>query len=264
MTSYTYAVHDNSWISSYSGPFGGDSLWSGWTLANTSDSSYVTQSDNPSVASGAVSISDNGVIPTTITAVGSTVVILRLRQAGDESGVSAIINNASIASAEITPDANFTSREFTMSGATTRAQMFSYNYGSRVGAASAFSHVDWSGVGVKFNFTLAAPTCSTGSASNLSANSADVAGTINASGGTTTFDTEFYFEYGLTTSYGSVTSTTSGYTGTSDQGVSKTITGLNPNTTYHYRIVALNDDNTVLGSDQTFITTAGDEAMSFF
>ena len=61
------------------------------------------------------------------------------------------------------------------------------------------------------------------------------------------------FEVGLTTSYGtSVEADESPLT--EKDTVSVTITGLTPNTLYHYRIVAINDLGTVYSADSTFTT----------
>jgi len=65
--------------------------------------------------------------------------------------------------------------------------------------------------------------------------------------------TTITFEVGLTTSYGtSVEADESPLT--EKDTVSVTITGLTPNTLYHYRIVAANDLGTVYSADSTFTT----------
>src|SRR5262249_55229015 len=43
---------------------------------------------------------------------------------------------------------------------------------------------------------------------------------------------------------------------TTDQTVSAALTGLQPGTTYHYRLVATNDTDTATGADHTFTTAA--------
>jgi Tol biopolymer transport system component len=65
---------------------------------------------------------------------------------------------------------------------------------------------------------------------------------------------KYYYEYGTSSSYGSVTPETSlgkisGYTGAPAQ-----LSGLQPNTTYHFRIVVTNDDGTTRGTDLSFST----------
>jgi hypothetical protein len=74
--------------------------------------------------------------------------------------------------------------------------------------------------------------------------------TVDPRGGPTTA----YFEWGTTSAYG--TQTASDDVGDGDAGVltSATLTGLAPDTTYHYRVVAVNGRRTVLGADRTLTT----------
>ena len=76
-------------------------------------------------------------------------------------------------------------------------------------------------------------------------------GTVNANNGSTTVT----FQYGLTTVYGStVTADQSPVTGNINTPVTKGITGLSANTTYHYRVVAASSAGTTNGGDQAFKT----------
>ncbi len=73
-------------------------------------------------------------------------------------------------------------------------------------------------------------------------------GTVNANGNATTAQ----FEYGLTTAYGSTLPLTlSAPDGTAIQDVNVLVTGLMPNTTYHYRLTATNAHGTSSTTDQT-------------
>ena len=95
------------------------------------------------------------------------------------------------------------------------------------------------------------PSVTTNAATNVATTSATLNGTVNANGSSTTVR----FEYGTTTSYGSmVTATQSPVTGMNSTSVSATITSLSPNTLYHYRVVATNSVGTTNGADQTFTT----------
>ncbi|UCG12397.1 MAG: fibronectin type III domain-containing protein [Deltaproteobacteria bacterium] len=94
------------------------------------------------------------------------------------------------------------------------------------------------------------PTITTGSASSVGSSSATLNGTVKPNGSSTSY----YFEYGTTATYGSVTPTTDAGSGASDVPVSADISGLDPETTYHFRIVATNSFGTSYGSDQTFDT----------
>ena len=67
--------------------------------------------------------------------------------------------------------------------------------------------------------------------------------------------TKYWFEYGTTTSYGSKTATKEVSAG-EGVAVSAPISGLKPNTLYHYRVIAENAQGTHTGSDQTFTTLA--------
>jgi hypothetical protein len=97
---------------------------------------------------------------------------------------------------------------------------------------------------------LTPPTVTTGTASDVTTNSATLNGTVNPNGKST----NYYFEYGLNTSYGTATSTQSAGSGTTDVPVSEPVSGLSSNTTYHFRLVAENSDGTSYGDDQTFKT----------
>ena len=85
-------------------------------------------------------------------------------------------------------------------------------------------------------------------ATNIASFSATLNGTVNPNGLTTAV----HFEYGTTTNYGSTTAK-SNYTGTTTQNVTANITGLSPNTTYHFRLVGTNSRGTRYGNDRTFI-----------
>lgn len=101
--------------------------------------------------------------------------------------------------------------------------------------------------------TLAAPTVLTTPASSVTTTGATLNGTVNANGSSTTVT----FEYGTATSYGTtVTADQSPVTGTIVTAMSKAITGLTPNTTYHYRVVGQNANGTSYGADMTFYTSA--------
>ncbi|MDY7033054.1 MAG: hypothetical protein SVY10_14255, partial [Thermodesulfobacteriota bacterium] len=66
--------------------------------------------------------------------------------------------------------------------------------------------------------------------------------------------TTYHFEYGIDTSYGSVTPDTGAGSGTTDVSASAGIIALSPVTEYHFRIVAVNANGTTYGLDQTFTT----------
>lgn len=103
------------------------------------------------------------------------------------------------------------------------------------------------------NFTItaaSAPTVSTGVATSVTATGATLNATVNANYSSVTVS----FEYGTTTAYGnSVTAAQSPLFGGSATAVSAPISGLTPNTIYHFRVKAVNTvTGTVSGNDGTF------------
>jgi hypothetical protein len=99
------------------------------------------------------------------------------------------------------------------------------------------------------------PDVTTGSASNVQGASATLNGTVNPDGIQLT---DCHFEYGTDTSYGSsapcVPAAASIPPDSNVHAVSADITGLEPNTTYHFRLDAANANGSNQGSDQTFTT----------
>ncbi len=100
-------------------------------------------------------------------------------------------------------------------------------------------------------YTGLAPSAETLEAENISSSGATLNGTVKANDLSTTVT----FEYGTTFSYGSTLQASPAMvTGHSFTPVSATLTGLNPASTYHFRIKTVNSLGTVYGSDLTFIT----------
>jgi len=107
-----------------------------------------------------------------------------------------------------------------------------------------------------FSTSATAPAVTTTAATGVTTTGATLNGTVNANNQSTTVT----FEYGLTTVYGTtVTATQSPVTGVVNTPVSYTVAGLNPNVTYHYRVMGQNTSGTTSGSDMTFVT-GGDAA----
>jgi hypothetical protein len=95
------------------------------------------------------------------------------------------------------------------------------------------------------------PSVVTGTVTALAGTSATFNASVNPNGGAT----ECSFEYGPTTGYGSsIPCSTAPGSGTSPIGVSADATGLSPNTTYHFRIVAESPGGVSHGGDQRFTT----------
>jgi hypothetical protein len=94
------------------------------------------------------------------------------------------------------------------------------------------------------------PIVITESASNISTSAATLNGTVDPNNGST----NYFFEYGLTISYGSETDEFFDLTGSGPIDVSQDIEDLTLNTTYNYRLVASNADGTSTGANRSFTT----------
>ncbi|MEA2333152.1 MAG: hypothetical protein QOH58_3290 [Thermoleophilaceae bacterium] len=94
------------------------------------------------------------------------------------------------------------------------------------------------------------PSVSTSPAESVTSSSALLKGSVDPNGR----GTDYVFEYGPTAAYGAKTSSTSVGGGDSAKNVAKTITGLQPGTTYHFRISATNSKGTTRSSDRSFTT----------
>ena len=95
------------------------------------------------------------------------------------------------------------------------------------------------------------PSVSTGGAGAVTFDSATLNGALTPHGS----DTSYYFQYGLTTAYGSQTTIADAGAGTGKVNVALPIAGLQPLTVYHYRLVAVNATGAATGKDKTLLTT---------
>jgi uncharacterized protein (TIGR02145 family) len=107
--------------------------------------------------------------------------------------------------------------------------------------------------GMVFTTLGQVPTATTQTVTNLMVTTSTLNGLVNPNYLATTTT----FEWGLTPSYGNtaVSSQDPGTAGT-PQPVSVNISGLSPETTYHYRVKAINSLGDAYGSDMTFRTYA--------
>jgi len=100
-------------------------------------------------------------------------------------------------------------------------------------------------------FVAGAPSVVAGLPSDIKINSARVSGIVNANNATAVNK----FEYGLSTFYGNeVTAIPDSSTGNSDVSIACLLSGLTPNTLYHYRVKATNVRGTNYSSDMMFST----------
>jgi glucose/arabinose dehydrogenase len=108
-------------------------------------------------------------------------------------------------------------------------------------------------LGGGFVALLVATGCASGT-TDPPADVTDKAATLRAHGSAGGDPTDYWFEYGPTESYGSATPHRSGGSGTGEVSVSERITGLAPDTLYHYRACASNQGGAGCTNDVTFRT----------
>ncbi|WP_419660392.1 von Willebrand factor type A, DUF1973 protein [Desulfosarcina variabilis str. Montpellier] len=124
------------------------------------------------------------------------------------------------------------------------------------GTAAAGSYEISAGPALSSDHSAASPpSVTTGAASDIGSGSATISAAINPNGSTT----NYYFEYGTDTNYGSTTDTTDAGSGNSDVNVTASLSGLSDSTTYHFRVVATNEAGSVTGTDETFTTASDDD-----
>ena len=111
--------------------------------------------------------------------------------------------------------------------------------GTRMGADRTFTTLTATGP----------PVAITNPATNVTASSAKLNGSLDPHGLTTTV----HFQYGTTISYGHNT-TTQTQTGNTYRNIAANVSGLAAHTTYHFRIVATNSAGTKMGGDRTLAT----------
>lgn len=99
-----------------------------------------------------------------------------------------------------------------------------------------------------------APGVTTDPPVTVSASAATLAGRVVPQGAATTYQ----FEYGTSTAYGASAPAPQGDAGSSTEGqqVTVSVAGLQPDTTYHYRLVATNSGGEGEGEADTFTTNA--------
>jgi hypothetical protein len=97
------------------------------------------------------------------------------------------------------------------------------------------------------------PAVASAYTTDITENSAKILGWLNPNGGAT----NFYFQWGYTVNYGNTAPAPPGWSAGSGNEpflAGYDLSGLEPNTTYHYRLVASSAAGTVYGPDQTFNT----------
>jgi hypothetical protein len=103
------------------------------------------------------------------------------------------------------------------------------------------------------------PVVTTGAATSIAPSSVVLNGTVTPKGAATTY----YFQYGTSSLYGSVTPAGTVAAGSGRVNVTAAVSGLAPVTTYHYRLVAQNSQGVARGKHRTFKTKPQPLGFSF-
>ena len=99
-------------------------------------------------------------------------------------------------------------------------------------------------------YEVVGPVATTGAATDVALNGATLTASVTPYAGIA----GILFQYGTTTKYGKVTPTQK-LGGVVATPVSAKLSGLQPNTTYHYRVIVVAMDGTAIGADRTFKTS---------
>ena len=121
-------------------------------------------------------------------------------------------------------------------------------YGQGTGQGYAIDNLNVSGTAVP----TTTPLATTLAATKIAAANVQFNATVNPSNG----PTAYWFNYGLTSGYGSSTTINNLGVVSGSVSIANVINGLTPGTLYHYQIVATNIAGTSAGVDQTFTTVA--------
>jgi hypothetical protein len=124
--------------------------------------------------------------------------------------------------------------------------------GLAVGPDGTVYAADRANAGIERFTAYEGPTVTTDVASDITTTSATLNGTVDPGG----VDASYRYEYGLDIIYGQGTTAISAGSGSGSGAAPGPVTGLDPNTTYHYRIVGFNSAGPILGEDQRFTTVA--------
>lgn len=100
--------------------------------------------------------------------------------------------------------------------------------------------------------TTGGPVATTGAATEVSETAAKLGGVVNPRGQAT----KYWFNYGTSNAYGQKTAEVSAGSGSTDVPAAQQLTGLSPETTYHFQLVAKSTGGETKGLDKTFTTAS--------
>ncbi len=154
----------------------------------------------------------------------------------------------------------------TWTGSTPPGQPFATGLGDRVITALAVSPdggtvYAGTGSGTIFSYAVTPPSAVTDAADSVTATTATLNGTVNPHNATG----EVFFEYGLTTAYGSKVDATTNHdiSGSGNLAATLSLTGLTPGSIYHFRVVVQTTSGETVGGDQSFTTLKLNQTISF-
>ncbi len=107
------------------------------------------------------------------------------------------------------------------------------------------------GAGLEFTTPPAVEGVSTGKVEGLGQSAATLTGSLTPGG----VEASYYFEWGTSASYGNMTPSTNAGAGAEAVSAKATLAGLTANTTYFYRIVAVNSFGVTVGEGAKFTTS---------
>jgi len=166
-------------------------------------------------------------------------------------GAGEVVANVHCINSSTTYTIPFTVSASALTGTTVLRIMTNYSYGYPTNPCGSYTYGNCSDFMLNILSPLVPPTVTTIAASGITPTEAVLNGIVNANDNATNVT----FNYGLTDSYGTTVAGVPGtVTGNTDVAVSASLTGLLPNTTYHYRAAGSGIGGTALGDDMTFTT----------
>jgi hypothetical protein len=176
------------------------------------------------------------------------------------NGVTNITVTPTNMDATATNQVNVNGGAFTGVGSGTASSPLSLNIGTNTILIQVTAQ---DGVTIKTNSVVvtraaSVPLATTAAATGVGSSQATLRASVNPGGAITTV----YFQYGLTTNYGSSSTSSNLAAGSVGVGTSNLVSGLAAATLYHFRVVATNSAGTNAGADLFFTTLSSNAILS--